>query len=277
MTTDSYSPPVNQLLDLGDPRDTPGWADYLALGLQPEHISELVRMATDPSLNEAESDSAEVWAPLHAWRALAQLHAVEAAGPLTTLFRRVDEDQDDWVGEDLPEAFGRLGPGAIPILTTYLADGANGLWARVAAAYSLEKIGTRHPQGREACVAALAGQLEQFARQDPSLNGTLVGFLLDLNAVEAATVIERAFAADQVDEIVAGDWEDVQVAFGLKSRREQPRQPPRPGTADAALDQLVEALKQPRLSPPSKAEAQATPAVRESAPKPKRKHHRKRK
>jgi hypothetical protein len=34
--------------------------------------------------------------------------------------------------------------------------------------------------------------------------------------------MERAFAADAVDESVCGDWEDVQVEFGLKDHREKP-------------------------------------------------------
>ena len=33
------------------------WPDYLALGLGPEHIPELIRMATDDDLNEADTES----------------------------------------------------------------------------------------------------------------------------------------------------------------------------------------------------------------------------
>jgi hypothetical protein len=35
--------------------------------------------------------------------------------------------------------------------------------------------------------------------------------------------IEGAFAADAVEELVVGDWEDVQIEFGLKAERETPR------------------------------------------------------
>lgn len=185
MGTYSYTPPLDRLLTLGDAWKMDVWPDYLALGLGLEHIPDLIRMATDPALNEVDSESTEVWSPGHAWRALAQLHAAEAAGPLTQLFRRIDENGNDFVGEDLPEAFGVLGPGAIPALTAYLADNANGLWARVAAGRSLEQIGARHPEARAACIAALAAQLGQFATQDPTLNGSLVGDLLELKAAEA--------------------------------------------------------------------------------------------
>jgi len=79
-----------------------------------------------------------------------------------------------------------------------------------------------HPDARAECVAIFARQLEGFAEQDPTLNAFLVDPLLDLKAVEAAPVIERAFAADRVDESVVGDWEDVQIALGLKEQRETP-------------------------------------------------------
>lgn len=43
--------------------------------------------------------------------------------------------------------------------------------------------------------------------------------------MESASIIERAFAADCVDESIPGDWEDVQVELGLKPFREKPRLP----------------------------------------------------
>lgn len=65
---------MDQLLTLGTPGETwdPG-ADYPALGITHEQVPELIRMATDTALNDMESGSVEVWAPLHAWRALGQL------------------------------------------------------------------------------------------------------------------------------------------------------------------------------------------------------------
>ena len=222
-STNTYPPPIDKLLTYGDARNFREWPDYLQLGLVPEHIPDLIRMATDDSLNEAGPDSREVWAPLHAWRALGQLRAEAAVEPLLTLLHRIDEHHDDSVGEELPQVYGMIGPAAIPTLAAYLADPAHGLYARIATVHSLEQIGRRHASAHGACVAALTGQLERFAENDPTLNGFLVSYLLDLKAVESAPAIERAFAAGRVDISVAGDWEDVQVEFGLKSARETPR------------------------------------------------------
>jgi len=80
----SYQPPVDKLLTYGESNlMTPDkWPDYQELGIGPEHIPDLIQMATDEELNEADVESREVWAPTHAWRALGQLRAVEAVEPL---------------------------------------------------------------------------------------------------------------------------------------------------------------------------------------------------
>ena len=224
MTTADYPPPVDKLLTLGDARDSMShWPDYLAYGLGPEHIPDLIRMATDEELYVAGSDSLEVWAPVHAWRALGQFRAEAAAEPLTGLLHRIDDNQDDHVGEELPEVYGMIGPAAIPALATYLADAAHPLYARVAAAHSFGEIGANHPGSRADCVAALTAQLERCAETDPTLNAFLVSYLMDLKAIESAPVMERAFAAGQVELPVAGDWEDVQIEMGLRQTRTTPK------------------------------------------------------
>lgn len=223
MTTNHYPPPVDKLLALGDPRNMIGWPDYVALGLGLEHSPDLIRMALDEELHWADSDSLEVWSPIHAWRALGQLRAESAVEPLLGLLHRIDDDQDDWVGEELPEVYGMIGPAAIPVLATYLADASHGHWARVAAAASLTKLGQQHPESRSECVAVLTRQLERYTENTEALNGDLIAELLDLKAVESAPVMERAFAAGQVEQDIAGDWEDVQIDLGLRRTRETPK------------------------------------------------------
>src|SRR5215218_8440609 len=116
MSTANYLAPVNTLLTLGTcKRDE--WPDYLTHGFGPEHIPDLIRMAFGPELNQAETESSAVWAPVHAWRTLGQLRAEAAIEPLLTLLSRIDEGQDDWIGEELPEVYEKIGPAAIPALT----------------------------------------------------------------------------------------------------------------------------------------------------------------
>lgn len=216
----TYTPPVAQLLTLGECRIRE-WPNYLELGLSQEHVPELIRMATDPALNWGDPDSSDVWAPVHAWRALGQLRATPAIEPLLPLLEELDDS--DWAAEELPEVYGMIGKAAIPALRDYLADTANEMWPRITAAHALERIAAHHPEARAECVAVLTQQLEHFATQDPSFNASLIGFLLDLKAVEAAPLMERAFAAERVDLMVQGDWEDVQIELGLKQERDTPR------------------------------------------------------
>src|SRR4030042_1580377 len=147
-TTGSYQPPVSRLLTYGDCLKVPHQPDYLALGLGREHIPDLIRMTTDESLHSGATESLDVWAPVHAWRALGQLHAEAAIEPLISLLHFIDDENDDWVNEELPDVFAQIGPAAIPALASYLADTTNKRFARVAAAEALGKIARAYPSAR---------------------------------------------------------------------------------------------------------------------------------
>jgi Protein of unknown function (DUF1186) len=223
MSIESYAPPVDKLLTYGDGHkvgmDPKDWPEYLELGIGPEHIPDLIRMATDEELNTADPDSLEVWAPLHAWRILGILHAEAAIEPLLSLLKKEYED-DEWAIEELPEVYALLGPAAIPALARYIDDESHSSSARTTASSCLEKIATQYPESRDECVAILTQQLERFAENDEGFNAFLIYSLVNLKALEAAPLMERAFAADRVDIILMGDWDDVQVELGLKSEEE---------------------------------------------------------
>src|SRR2546425_1806161 len=212
----SYPAPVDKLLTYGKPElaYAENWPNYLELGFTPEHIPELIRMATDKELNEADPESLEVCGPVHAWRTLGQLHAETAVEPLLHLYEEMSDD--DWAVSELPRVYGMIGPAAIPILKAYVADASHDESARINAQTGLEEIGTMHPDARNECIAALSQQLELFEENDPGLNGYLIASLVGLEALEAVPLIERAFAADRVDEFITGDWDSVQVELGLK-------------------------------------------------------------
>lgn len=224
MPPPSYEEPVSLLLRLGDLESE---LDYTAFGVGPEHIGDLIQMATDARLVQAEIEGAEIFAPVHAWHALGQFRAEAAIEPLLGLLRRVDEEDDEWAGTDLPQVLGEIGAAAIPALTAYLQDDSHGPRARIAAGESLKCIAKEYPEAREACVAALTEQLDRFTANNEELNAFLIWWLMDLDAVESAPVMERAFAADAVDSSVVGDWEDVQIALGLLDERITP--PPKWG------------------------------------------------
>ncbi len=226
-----YTPPVDKLLTLGEtPRQGTG-IDYSTHGITQEHVPDLIRMAADEKLNSSPGDSTVVWAPIHAWWALAQLRAEQAILPLLGLFSRIETHQDDWVESELPRVFAAIGPATIGPLAAYLADSSKGEWSRVNAACALAKVGQKNTESRDECVTRLTNQLERFSQQTESINALIVTSLVELRAVESTAVIEKAFAFNAVDESVMGDWEDVQVALGLKVQRKFRRKP-------SILDQL---------------------------------------
>ncbi len=217
----TYSPPVNALLQLGEKHVRPPeeWPDYAQLyGLTAEHIPDLIQMAIDQDLSWADAESQEVWAPVHAWRALGQLRAEAAIEPLLSIFNALEED--DWLSENMPDVFALIGSAAIPPVQAFLANPENVFYRRWTAASILVKLGQTYPEARTDCVAALEQQLEQFSKNSPDLNGVLVSSLMDLGAKESAPLMERAFAAKRVDPSIAGDWLDAQSELGLISQAE---------------------------------------------------------
>ena len=221
MSDSSYLPPVDRLLTYGDARNLIVSPSYADLGFAPEHIPDLIRLATDRQLLQSDSDSLEVWAPVHAWRVLGQLRAEAASAPLLSLFDVLDADE--WIIEEMPKIYGQIGAVAIPALAGYLAEPGHLLYSYVSASLCLKEIGQQQPAVRADCVNLIAQRLADFATNDPTLNASLISDLLDLKAVEAAPLMERAFEARQVDLSLIGDWEDAQVELGLLARRLAPR------------------------------------------------------
>lgn len=231
MAIADYSEPLTQLLSQGECSSggISSWIDYSTLGITSIDIPNLIAMAIDDDLYEQDSEAAEGWAPIHAWRALGQLQAAAAVVPL--LQKSVEfSDHDgwwEWMMSELPAVFGMIGAPAIPALAEFLQDRTKSAWSRVIAVDSLETIAKAQPDEESAvrsqCVAILMEALTQFEVNDPELNGFLVGVLVELKVMAAVPLIEQAFAAGKVDELFNGDWDEVQVSLGLKSRDEVPK------------------------------------------------------
>jgi hypothetical protein len=220
-----YAEPVSRLITLGEePARQRPWPDYPAeLGLDSSHVPELIRMVVDPELRFAASDSTEVFANIHAWRALGQLRAEAAIEPLLTLLDEADEFDDEWALEEIPRALALIGLPAMDPIAERLFDPSRSLYTRVAASETLRRMAVQHEAARGRAVEALATQLALYEQNDPTLNGFIVTSLAELQAVGKAPLIESALSADAVDINIMGDWEDVQIELGLLDERTTPR------------------------------------------------------
>ena len=229
-----FPPSLQKLKTFPDPRDNFHWPkgrpDYVKqMQLGPEHIPALIEIARQwpPPADSVEGPA--LWAPVHAWRALAQLRALRAIAPLLKMLDRLDEADDDWYMEEFPDVFALIGPESVSPLAAYLADPSHRLYPRIAVANGLARVAKRHTETRDRAAAALTEQLLRCRENDPSLNGSLVSYLLDLKAVKSAGAIERAYAAGCVDEEIVGGWEKARRELGLAGpappRRPQPAPP----------------------------------------------------
>ncbi len=215
------------LLTLGFPEQKGSWLDYRSRGITEEHIGLLVdvleRQGSDPDQEEVPG----AFAAVHAWRALAQLGAREA---VPALIRTLDlAEEDDWTASDLPKALALMGPEVFDPLVEVVTDGTRGSVTRATAAEALTHLATAHPELRSRIGDVLAGVLAEPDGVEASLAGLLVGDLLDLQGVEWAPQMEAAYAAERVELMVCGDWEDVQIELGLLDERLTPPRPGAPG------------------------------------------------
>ena len=205
----TYHAPVEQLLKLGEESIRKlVWLDYLQMGISDQDIPELIRMATDEDLLWSPQESRRVWAPVHAWRALGELRAETAIEPLLSLFDEMSDD--DWVGENMPFVFGLIGPVTLPTLQTYMADSSHEEFSLVHASEAVWHIAQLYPESAGRCTSILFKQLMRFEQQPPIFNAFLIMRLVDLKFTAAESLIHLAFKHQMVDEILMGDYADVE-------------------------------------------------------------------
>lgn len=185
--------------------------------LGPAVVPALIEMATDEDLLWGDSESAEVWAPLHAIQLLGEMRAAEAVQPLASLL----QEDSDWLSELVPEALGRIGEPALGPLRSLLFDRDEDVKVRADAAAGLAEIAHHCPELRPAVVETLVARLdpaESRTPEDEEVLGFVISELHDLGAREALPAIRRAYEEDRVDRMII-DPADVQAKLGL------PREP----------------------------------------------------
>jgi hypothetical protein len=250
MSLDTYREPVAKLLTYGKERLTDDWIDYETdAGLTQADIPELIRMATDAELDnlDYEAYEIEIFAPVHAARALGQLRAEEAIAPLITLFNQYD----DYFLEDLPLIFAKIGIAAIAPLVDFYNDFRTTppdvkTWGRIAVVESLKFIAEQYPEVKAECIAILMEWLDEYMDTDPIVVSCLVDTLVKMKVVEAAPLIEEIFAQIEVDEYLTGSLPSVQVELGLKQESDFSPEELKP-TALPMFQEMLQILDQMRI------------------------------
>ncbi len=214
-------PVVEALAQLGQPASRE-YLDYVGrFGLTDSDIPALVGLArrwADEAHFEATGTSDAMWAPIHAWRALASLGAEALVPALLDMLDPLDDEDDEWFLEETPHLFARIGAPAVEPMVEFLSDQGHAEYARVAVGHGLQEIAASDPACREPVERALADVLGRCSEDHPSLNGFLVSYLLDLRAVEHADLIKRVYDEGVVEEMICGDWPWVAFQLGIGPR-----------------------------------------------------------
>ncbi len=212
---------IKLLMELGEADQSGNWPDYLQYGFTEADASALLDLVADETFDQADRESREVWAPLHAWRTLGQLGNAQAAIPLVAQFDRLCED--DWALPELSTVMGMLGEPAMTPLAACLNNPHHKEFARVMAVDGLAEIARHQPGCRERVIQCYRDYMLSPDESAPVLNGLLIGHLLDLDAKEAIADIRRFFARECVDISCAGDLEEVEIEMGFRSERTTPK------------------------------------------------------
>ena len=219
----SYTRPVSQLLTHGPvtakAKATGEWFDYVGhYGLNEEHVPALIRVVQCQDLSKRVPIHA--YAPIHACRALGQLGD---AGADLYLVRLIDDQlaRAELV-ENILVTLSMFGPSSLRCLERQFEYSAHEYETQIALAAGFCIFAQQQPDYREQCVACLMRALANYSQQHSMLNGVLIYNLIELQAVEAAEVIEQAFQASAVEEGVCGFWSDVQIQLGLAKASDFP-------------------------------------------------------
>ena len=208
---------IRLLLKLGEAGQGSDWPDYLQYGFTEADIPALLELVADESFDQSDSESSEVWAPLHAWRTLGQLGNSQAIAPLLDQFDRLCDD--DWALPELSTVMGMLGEPAIEQLVDFINNHRHREFARAMALDGLAEIVKRLPHFRERVIRCYQDYMRNPDETSPVLNGLLIADLLDLDATEAIDDIRQLFARGCVDITCAGDLEEVEIELGFRSER----------------------------------------------------------
>jgi hypothetical protein len=163
-------------------------------------------------------DEPEVYAQIHAWRALGQLRAAAAIEPMLDVIAAnslENDDWRDWVIEEVPVMLALIGPAAIPATVRRLEQREPGELAVSEYTQVLEVIAKRHPEVRQVVIGHIIRVLDTAATNNDEVNGLVICNLVDLDAVEAWPAIEKAYATGNVNTFMPGDADAVKYDLGL--------------------------------------------------------------
>ena len=190
---------LSKLEELGD--QVPGELPQAILAKEQEAVIPLCDVLKSKHYWEAEDN--KQWMPLHAVKLLGMLADPRALPQLVNALILACEVNDDWIMEDLPTVFGRIGPPAIPLLEEFIHahERDNKFWrSRSIAVDGLVAIALNNPHEQERILTFLHELF--FKEDDPEFLGFAAGSILDLGDPSSIPVLEKALDRGVIDEFI---------------------------------------------------------------------------
>jgi hypothetical protein len=208
-----------------DPLETP--PDYYQkLGITAADIPELTRLFQDEALRLNENNEASRALALrrHAQRALYELRAPRLARLLLEDYLAAGEDACLFaIPTESMQLLPMLGAEAYMVALAMLEEHRDAPdFCQDLLSLLADIVQKSAPGHRAHCIDILTRRLRDHPVNERHHNAFLAAILCDLKAVEAAPLIEQAYAADHIDVSYYGDWESAQIGLGLKTKRDTP-------------------------------------------------------
>lgn len=198
------------------------WIDYVAkFDLTPDDLPILAIMVSSDKLYFAK-EANKYFVPFHAGCAISQLKVADSEVLLINQCYRRQMYDMDVLAEVLPFYLGNFGLAAIPNLQLAM-DKSEDPFIRVIFSEALEAMAHQYPETRSQVIEVLAKNLENYDTLDEIDNAFLIHNLVELKAVEQLPLIKKAFDAEKVDWSYMGDYEEIEIAMGVKTERTTPK------------------------------------------------------
>ncbi len=200
---------------------------YRALGLSKKNKKQLLELGSDMALYhhtfDEDDECLEFFAVLHAWRALSELGILEAKELFVDLLRELFEDEDDldWMPRLFKELIKPFQADMFDESVAYILDGNEHEWFRAEFVNLLHRM----LKNNEVDKRALNKVFEKLFKQckNPVVNASAIAVCKDENFTEHYPQIKKLYEQEYVFKALDGDLEDVELAFGMRTKRSTKR------------------------------------------------------
>lgn len=227
-----YSDRIAPLLSLGKHGvATEESIDYVGqFGFTQEDIPELLQLAQDTDIymfdysDMSDDEGWEFYGVIHAWYALSQMEAPEAKEIFIHLIENTHNGfSDDWILSGFRELIKPYRQEIYPYFIKTTLSEKHDQWVRVEYLNVLRDMA----QAGEIETSIIDTLIESILKnsKDEIINTMAISACIKLKLSHHHELIVQCFKNDLVDIDHIGDLEDVEIALGLKTKREHPRQP----------------------------------------------------